>query len=656
MKTDDTLRLWRGVRKPLFLLSLFCGLTAFVLSCRQFRGATLGAQPALWWIISMVLLVAAASGAGQEAGAGSSSRSARIVFFTALAYFGVHLFLLPNAPWNENGLFDDAAWDIYFANEHVFAPNVPFQAAYWDEIGAISREVLFHYYIVTFFKCFGYNLLSFNYALLCLGYVTLVFTVLAVDRLCRSGIVTIVAALVMGTFPLYVTQIFIGHRYAMAPPLIAASYYCLVTAFQAGSPRRPVLGGLLGAFCVESAVMGKQYLIGLVLSAVLLAVFHRREVVSPRNARLCWNVVLGAAVGLIPLLVYVIYNTDAYYVRERNLVRDFKLAVSGSGLTGLEKYIDDLLSVFFASRSDRRFFSPDYHAIPLLYYSLIIPGFFVALRRRRAAIVLLSLLPVAGAFVAGCTDFRILICVPFWVMAACLSVDAMLKQVSHSREALKRQRVRLYKAALFGAAVVVLLGAANASVYLVQIARDPNSMWFLPHRDVAVARVIQDVACGVERPSPMMKRDEFQRRPTSVSAKYDVLASPASAYAIAHLYLQFLNHEQILSFNRQITQRLLGPAGVREANIEALNAYKPAGRDLKLLWEVTEDSLPSIEYFSRFSRPAAVVRQTYESEGGQFTVCTITVASADLKTFQESVWNNRAQASYMAAQLINALK
>jgi hypothetical protein len=561
----------------------------------------------------------------------SSARCWKIALVLAVAYFGIHLLLLPHAPWNENGLFDDAAWDIYFAKSHVGPGGKPFQPAYYDEVGAISREVLFHYYITAFFRLFGYNLLTFNYALLCLGYVTLVFTVLAVDQLCRRTVVTVVAAVMLGFFPLYFTQIFIGHRYAMAPPLIAASYFFLIIAFRGASARAAVVSGLLGAACVESAVMGKQYLLGLTLAAVTLVLFHRSQVVTRRNIRIAGYFLAAVLLGLAPLFAYVIYNTDAYYVRERNLVRDFRLSLANSGILGLETYVEQLRSVFLSKWGERRFFSPEFYAIPLPYYLLIIPGFFVALRRRHPEVMLLSLLPVVGAFVAGCADFRVLICVPFWVVSACLALDALL---SSGRGVLKR---RLFLSACATSALVVLLGSYASVSYLWRIARDPLSMWFLPHVDVGVARVFQDIAYGAADPSPQMKPDEFRRTRAPSAALCDVLASPESAYAIAHLYLQDVQDERILAFNKQLNQRLLPVAELLAANIEAVRAYVPTGRDLKLVWQVSEESGHAINYFRRFCAPADVEVRNYQLDGAECSVCCITVQADQVPAFKRAV-------------------
>jgi hypothetical protein len=614
-------------RRSLVALAALSGIVGFALSCLQYARAGFDGNAWLWWLASMALL-AVGAGTGREPD--STARPWKIALVLAIVYFGVHLLLLPHSPWNENGLFDDAAWDVYFAKTHVGAGSVPFQPAYFDDIGAISREVLFHYYIVAFFKCFGYNLLTFNHALLCLGYVTLVFTVLAVDRLCRQPLVLWVGALVLGVFPLYFTQIFIGHRYAMAPPLIAASYYFIISAFQNRSALAAVLAGLLGAFCVESAVMGKQYLLGLAFAAVTSILFHRRTALTRANIRISGYFVGAVLLGLAPLAAYVIYNTDAYYVRERNLIRDFKLSIAASGVLGIEPYVQQIQNVFFSKWGDRRFFSPEFYAIPFTYYGLIVPGLFVALRRRHPEIVILALLPVAGAFVAGCTDFRVLICVPFWILAVCLALDALLKLVR------ERRGGWWAGAACCAATIAVVVGVTNSGRYVWRLARDPLSMWFLPHGDVGVARVIQDIAYGETNPSPHLKPDEFRREMRGGADGCDLLASPEGAYAIAHLFLKDADDEQILSFNKQLTQRLLSAAELLEANISAVRAYVPSGRDLKLVWQVSEKAAPAIGYFRQFCTPENVQVRNYELDGAEFSICCITVPAGKVEAFRRA--------------------
>ena len=166
----------------------------------------------------------------------------KLFIFVIVLYFSSHLINFSTAPWNQNGLFDDAAWDIYFAKNHVFA-GIPFQAAYFDNVGLISREVVFHYYISIFFKLFGYNLLIFNISLLILGFITILFTTLIIQRLFKNVFITVLSAIIINFFPLHFLHIFAGHRYAIAAPLVVVSLYYLYTAFANNSRFRTFIFG-----------------------------------------------------------------------------------------------------------------------------------------------------------------------------------------------------------------------------------------------------------------------------------------------------------------------------------------------------------------------------------------------------------------------------
>jgi len=101
-----------------------------------------------------------------------------ISLFVLVLFFSSHLINFSIAPWNQNGLFDDAAWDIYFAKNHIFA----------------------------------------------------------------------------------------GHRYTITAPLMTVSLYYLYTSFTNKSRPRAAISAIFAALCLGSAIMGKQYLYGLVLT------------------------------------------------------------------------------------------------------------------------------------------------------------------------------------------------------------------------------------------------------------------------------------------------------------------------------------------------------------------------------------------------------
>ncbi|MDR3239382.1 MAG: glycosyltransferase family 39 protein, partial [Clostridiales bacterium] len=286
-------RLWpaflSGVQNRwLLIFSILLALGGFGISLFQYLNL-IAVDKISWifWLASIALLFAAFLERGQIRRYPSKIRKQEIVLFAllTLVYFITRLFRFDVAPWNFfSGLFDDAAWDIYFANEYVTSGAHSFQVIFLDGFAGISRELLFHYYITAFFKLFGYNLFVFNISLLVLGYITVLFTALTVSKLLKSFSVGLLAGVLLNFLPFHVTQTFMGHRYAICPPLMMISLYYLTTAFQNKSFPRAVLGGVFAAFCLESAIMGKQYVYSLAGFVVLYTAFHWKKIVRGGGA------------------------------------------------------------------------------------------------------------------------------------------------------------------------------------------------------------------------------------------------------------------------------------------------------------------------------------------------------------------------------------
>src|SRR3954452_23211234 len=191
----------------LFVLStVVCAIATSLHYTRKYPG------PVTWiaFVWSLVFLLATYFPGAQETRQWASEvwedrRFLRLFGVLALVFVISHVWNFKTAPWNQNGLFDDAAWDIYFAKQHIFS-HEPFQAAISE---GIAREVGFHYYIWPWFILFGWNLLTFNVALLALGVSTFIFTCLIVHELFRNSLVTIVSALVFNFLPLQFIHTFI---------------------------------------------------------------------------------------------------------------------------------------------------------------------------------------------------------------------------------------------------------------------------------------------------------------------------------------------------------------------------------------------------------------------------------------------------------------
>lgn len=263
----------------------------------------------------------------------------------------------------------------------------------------------------------------------------------------------------------------------------------------------------------------------------------------------------------------------------------------------------------------------------MAYYVFLIPGLIISIRRKRFEVFWLSLVPIAGAFVSGSYDFRVLMAVPFWVIAMATSLDALAE--IHWKKDIKLMIICV--------TVVVLAGGLIPSMrYIWQISHNANSVYFLPHTDVAVSRLVQDIAAGVKHPTSSMKWNEFNRSDT-VGAPYDVLVAPKSAYAIMHLYLQDFNDKKILTFSDQGIEELQTTAQLFTDNLNAVAAYKSHGKDLMLIWERSDNVDDIIHFYSHYSRYGGDKTIVDSVDGRPFSLYLLTISSENISQFQREV-------------------
>ncbi|MDP4182039.1 MAG: hypothetical protein Q8942_13230, partial [Bacillota bacterium] len=301
---------YNSVKRTWLLMAIIFSVICLVSTALHYTGAAPG-NPFTWlaWIISVVFIFSYAiefKGFKKDL---SFIKSKRLWFYITLTvlFFVSHLWNYHNLPWNDKGLFDDGAWDIYFSKKYIFSGQ-PFQAAFFDQVGYISREVVFHYFITFFFKLFGYNLLIFNIALTVLGYITFIFTTLLAERLFKNKYVTIVTAIVFNFLPLRFMHTYAGHRYAIAAPMIMASFYFTYTGFHMKSKVRLVLGALFAAFAVDSSVMGKQYLYGIIFGSIIVAIIYWKEIMKKEMLKRVLLYTTFLIICMMPLIMYVAFN------------------------------------------------------------------------------------------------------------------------------------------------------------------------------------------------------------------------------------------------------------------------------------------------------------------------------------------------------------
>ena len=154
------------------------------------------------WLLSMFFLLLAFLPGPSELRANFKSvikpKTAFFVFWI-LFFVVAHLWNFRTAPWNGDGIFDDAARDLLLSknprDQSAFPSRVVSSYAF------IAHETLFHYYLWPWLHLFGYNILTNEAALLALWCTTFLFTLLLTDLFFQSYVVTSVIALVFTFLP-----------------------------------------------------------------------------------------------------------------------------------------------------------------------------------------------------------------------------------------------------------------------------------------------------------------------------------------------------------------------------------------------------------------------------------------------------------------------
>jgi hypothetical protein len=627
----------RIVRPSLLALALGLFVLTVVSSALHYTGHFPGNHVS--WI-SWVVAVAAFGGAFVGPNTSSLTFSRRSIFqsevavavFTLVLFLPTHLWNFDVAPWNVYGLFDDAAWDIYFARNHAF--EGPFQPAFFDTVGYISREVVFHHYVTAFFRLFGYNLLVFNVALLVLGFVTVLFTSLIVHRLFRNPAVTALAAVILNFFPLHYLHIFVGHRYAIAAPLMVVSLYFLYSGFQQRSGLRLTMSALFAALCLGSAVMGKQFILGLVLAAVLVPVLDRARWRSAefRSMSVIWTTAF--VISAAPLLVYIAFNSDGYFGHEGALLGEFMGKFGEQGVEGVRPYFEQLWALFLDGDTFARLWLHDSVLIPLAYYPLLLGGLVIALTQRRFEIAFLAAIPIGSALVSGAFDFRVLLAAPVWVIAIGFYLDSALRRGGRPPDRRLGVVSRSIPVIALG---LVLLGVVPSAQYLWDVSTDTHHQYLFEHRDVAVARLVQDIVAGSEHPTIEMKPDEFRRGADPDSLAYDTFVCPGTAYAVMHAYLQGFDDRRILAFCDQGNESLLSPPDVIRVNVAALSAYQPTGKPIMLIWEEHPNAEAAIAMFRRYEHLAVPQSIAGSVETKDYSLFILSIPGDRVAEFQKVV-------------------
>lgn len=551
-----------------------------------------------------------------------------VILVVTAIYFITHFYNFSNAPWNTFGLFDDGAWDIFDARKMCFTSK-RFELIFWDEnIGLISRELVFHYFMVILFKIFGYNLLTFNVGLIFLGFITVLFTTLTAYELKKDPVIAGACGIFLNFMPLNFTQVYMGHRYAICGPLLMISFYFIVRAFKRNSLLAAVTGGVFAGLTMESAIMGKQYIYGLIATGVVVLIYlliKKRENIASFITSVT-AILTGYLVATTPLYTYMFTHWKLYSFRESALTREFFERLKNEGFKVVSDNLEILKEVVFAESSGYRQFS---NGSPVLRWYLVvflIIGIVVLLKRKEIGVIFLAAIPFAGSIITITYDFRILITAPFMCILITEGVFAAFELIFKKREGAEK----LYP---YFASALMLIMMFPHFTYLKRLADDPNSEYLLPHYSVAVSRYVSDVAAGSETPSIAMKKNEFNRPNTN--DRYDVLACVEYTYAHVHAYIGGEYSREILSLCGDFPYISRSEDDMRIIVYNALQNYQAGSKDLVLVFEIDQQVESLVNELAATGLCEAKY-DAYTVDDNYVLLCRLYVNNADIEAFRDA--------------------
>lgn len=604
-------------------------ITAFAISFLYFKGIIAKDRISwIFWIVSITLLLISVYKKSVGSETEKYGEKSKLIIFIAgivVIYLITHFWNFNIAPWNTNGLFDDAAWDIYFVQEYTTG-QAPVQIIFNDsEIGRISRELVFHYYIGAWFIAFGYNLLVFNIALIFLGLVTVLFTSLLVLRIFRRYLYAIAAAALMNFFPMYYTQIFIGHRYAICVPLMMISIYFIYYGYQKKSIFRICLGGVFAALCMESAIMGKQYIYALIATGILFILFTLKDKNKIKESfPLFIAFTMAFFFTMIPLITYILTNYQIYNIRESNLMKEFFARVQKEGISPVWENISICYKTIFSDFTYQRQFMNAFPIIPYLYLPFIIFGTIIAFLKKHYYIFLMIVIPLAGSIVATCYDFRLLISAPFFIISI---IFAFQKIVSYFADK------RMQAAAVIIGSAIMLVSPAR---YLYSLSVNTNGQFYMPHKTVAASRLIQDIVAGDSDPDTEMDWNEFRRE--NNNSQYDTLAATRFSYAHIHAFLNDYDAFKILTLFNNFPYDGIDPVLLKSYFVKAINEFKCVDKDLMLVIEKGPEVSEILQILKGFCRKE-IKEYSKNVDGAVVQMFTMRIMNSDFGIFKDYISN-----------------
>jgi DNA-binding beta-propeller fold protein YncE len=296
---------------------------------------------------------------------------------------------------------------------------------------------------------------------------------------------------------------------------------------------------------------------------------------------------------------------------------------------GIRPYTKQLWDCFFTI-SGPRFFIPDTLPIPLPYYWLLVPGFLLAIWHKRFEIVLLGIIPVAAAFVAGAIENRLLLPIPFWVILMSFTFAGILKLRPWPG-------IQIVLGAI---AVLILLDGLVPSVrYIYSKTKNPFGIRYYAQGEVAVSRFLRHVVAGEQHPvAPHLERDEFNRIKGMPDPAFETFICEGDAYSIIHLFLHDYDDSKILSFCADYPFEIVqSEQDVWNANKRVIASYPLSNKDLKLIWERHPKTERIISVFQSLRDFGTEDSISFSFGGRVRTFYVLNIPNKNIRQFQERV-------------------
>ncbi|MDR2751145.1 MAG: hypothetical protein LBC41_10830 [Clostridiales bacterium] len=621
--------LFRMDHKILFWCGILCSILAFGISwLYAYDKISIDRISWVFWVAGMILILIAhfdqTPGVAVKSYFRGIGRMAWIVAGIAtVLYFLSHAIGFGEAPWNKLGLFDDASWEIYYALKEV-------TTAHQFRLGMESRNLLFQHYIDFFMGLFGYSVISFNVSLLMLGWISALFTALCAWKLTGRGDMSVLASILVCFFPLERLSAFSGQRQVICTPLMMISLFFLISAVKDRKRGCAAASGLFAAFMVAGANLGEQYALALIIAATVALLFRRKK-----EGHLWICLAFGFLAGISTVLP-VLVRHGLQSRREIEIAAETLSKIGTEGLSVLGTQFASFGKTFFENEGHQ--FLPNYPIIPLPLVPLVAAGAIAAFWKKHFVIGLMAIVPAIIGLLGRPYDYMLRVSAPIWVLCAVFAIYLLLSS---------RTLESHLRTGFLAASGVMLVAALGSSIpYISSIVKNPNSIWFLNHKEVAVAKVAQGLAMGNDDANFETRRNELYQKYDASTANRKPLAGFRVAYANARLFFFETGGDSAFSLFEGSPYVGLSQDEIRLRFKNSIESFETeegvfqgesALKDLRLILEGGEEVAILVDAMQACQRYGRYFKASGVADGNPYVIHCLDVEAAQLEEFKEDI-------------------